>query len=161
MRIPLDHRPVLSAALAAGLAAGCPPWLAASTALLVAWCAAAAVHLALSVRAMALATPEAARRRAALLDADKWATLGGSLSAAIASLGAVAVDLASTPTDDVPAGAAVLATGAVALSWAFVHVLLAHHYMHEYWRKGGEASCSPGRNDPAPATSCTSPSRSA
>ena len=150
MRTPLNHRPVLSVALAAGFVAGglAAPWLAASTALLVAWCAAAAVHLALSVRAMTLATPEAARRRAALLDADKWATLGGSLSAAIASLGAVAVDLASTPTDEVPVGAAVLATGAVALSWAFVHVLLAHHYMHEYWLKGGRGLVFPGEERP-------------
>ncbi len=52
MLILLNHRPVLSAALATGLTAGClaAPWLAASSALLVAWCAAAAVHLALSLR---------------------------------------------------------------------------------------------------------------
>ena len=150
MRIPLNHRPVLSAALAAGLISACltAPWLAASTALLVAWCAAAAVHLALSLRAMARTTPEAARQRAALLDSDKWATLGGSLAAAIASLGAIALDLASTSGERVTAGDAAFATGAVALSWAFVHVLLAHHYMHEYWLGGGRGLVFPGEDRP-------------
>lgn len=150
MRTPFHHRPVLLASLAAGFVAGglAAPWLAASTALLVAWCAAAALHLALSLRAMALATPEAARRRAALLDADKRATPGGCLSAAVASLGAVAIDLASAPIDGVPVGAAVLATGAVALSWAFVHVLRAHHYMHEYWLEGGRGLVFPGEGQP-------------
>src|SRR5215211_8777801 len=101
MPTSLNRRPVLAAALAAGLTAGClaAPWLAASTALLVAWCAAATVHLALSLRTMARTTPEAARQRAALLDSDKWATLGGSLAAAVASLGAIALDLASTSGD--------------------------------------------------------------
>jgi uncharacterized membrane protein len=150
MRIPLNHRPALSAALAAGLAAGClvAPWLAASTALLVAWCAAAAAHLALSLQAIARTTPEAARRRAALLDSDKWMTLGGSLAAAVASLGAIALDLASTAGERVTAGDAASATGAVALSWAFVHVLLTHHYMHEYWLGGGQGLVFPGEDRP-------------
>ena len=150
MRIPLNHRPVLSAALAAGLTAGClaAPWLAASTALLVAWCAAAAAHLALSLRTMARTTPEAARQRAALLESDKWMTLGGSLAAAIASLGAIALDLASAPGGEVTVGGAVFAAGAVALSWAFVHVLLAHHYMHEYWLGGGRGLVFPGEGRP-------------
>jgi uncharacterized membrane protein len=165
MRIPLNHRPVLSTALAAGLAAGClaAPWLAASTALLVAWCAAAVVHLALSLRTMARTTPEAARQRAVLLHSDKWATLGGSLEAAVASLGAIAIDLTSTRGERVTAGDAAFATGAVALSWAFVHVLLAHHYMHEYWLGGGRGLVFPGpaRTGRAPATSCISPSPSA
>ena len=149
MRTPLNHRPVLSAALAAGLAAGClaAPWLAASSALLVAWCAAAAAHLALSLRAMARTTPETAQLRAAALP-DRWATLGGSLAAAVASLGAIALDLASTPGERVTAGDAVFATGAVALSWTFVHVLLAHHYMHEYWLEGGRGLVFPGADRP-------------
>ena len=91
---------------------------------------------------------EAARQRAVLLDSDKWATLGGSLAAAVASLGAIALDLASTPGERVTAGDAAFATGAVALSWAFVHVLLAHHYMHEYWLEGGRGLVFPGVDRP-------------
>ncbi len=149
MRTPLHHRPVLLAALAAGSVAGgfVAPWLPASTALLVAWCTAAAVHLALSLRAMARTTPEAAQRRAAALP-DRWATLGGSLAAAVASLGAIALDLASAPGGAVAVGGAVLAMGAVALSWAFVHVLLAHHYMLEYWLEGGRGLVFPGEGRP-------------
>jgi uncharacterized membrane protein len=150
MRVPLNHRPMLTAALAAGLAAGClaAPWLAASTVLLAAWCAAAAVHLALSLRAMVRTTPEAARHRAVLLVSDKWVTLGGSLAAAVASLGAIAFDLASAPGESATLSDAAIATGAVALSWAFVHVLLAHHYMHEYWLEGGRGLVIPGVDRP-------------
>ncbi len=135
--------------------------LAASTALLVAWCAAATVHLALSLRTMAQTTPEAARQRAALLDTGKWMTLGGSLAAAVASLGAIALDLASAPGERVTAGDAAFATGAVALSCAFVHVLLAHHYMHGYWLEGGRGLILPGVDRPVPATSFIPPSPSA
>ena len=46
------------------------------------------------------------------------------------------------------AGDAAFATGAVALSWAFVHVLLAHHYMHEHWLGGGRGLVFPGEERP-------------
>ncbi len=75
-------------------------------------------------------------------------TLGGSLAAAVASLGAIAFDLASTSGGGVTAGDAAFATGAVALSWAFVHVLLTHHYMHEYWLGGGRGLVFPGEDRP-------------
>ena len=150
MWIPLRHRPVLLSALVAGAVAGAAAalWLPASTALLVGWCAAASVHLALSLRSMARSTPATVRHRAELLEGDKWMTLGGSLAAAVASLGAIAVDLASSAADRAPVRAGILATGAVALSWAFVHVLLAHHYMHEFWRMGGRGLVFPGEERP-------------
>ena len=86
------------------------------------------------------------RRRAALLESDKWAVLSGSLAAALASLAAVAVDLAGAPP--APLGSASLAALTVALSWAFVHVLLAQHYMHEYWLAGGAGLVFPGSDRP-------------
>jgi uncharacterized membrane protein len=134
----LRHRPVLATACIAGLVAGllAAPRLPASTAVLVGWCAATATHLGLTVRVMVRSTPETVRRRATLLEDSKWATLGGTLAAAIASLAAVAVDLVAVP-GEMSLGAAALATLTVALSWAFVHVLLAQHYMHEYWLAGG------------------------
>ena len=45
-------------------------------------------------------------------------------------------------------GDAAFTTGAVALSWAFVHVLLAQHYMHEYWLEGGRGLVFPGADRP-------------
>ena len=74
--------------------------------------------------------------RATLLEDSRWATLGGTLAAAIASLAAVAVDLVAVPGEP-SLGAAALATLTVALSWAFVHVLLAQRHMHGYWLAGG------------------------
>jgi uncharacterized membrane protein len=149
MRLFLRHRPVLAASCAVGAAAGLLAGLRlpVSTALLVGWCAATATHLALSVRAMVRSTPEAVRRRAALLEDDKWATLGGALAAAVASLGAVAADLAAAPGGP-SFGSAALAALTVALSWAFVHVLLARHYMHEYWLAGGAGLVFPGNDRP-------------
>jgi uncharacterized membrane protein len=146
----LRHRPVLAASCAVGAAAGLLAGgrLPVSTALLVGWCAATAAHLALSVRAMARSTPEAVRRRAALLEDDKWAMLGGALAAAVASLGAVAADLAAAAPGGPSFGSAALAALTVALSWAFVHVLLARHYMHEYWLAGGAGLVFPGNDRP-------------
>ena len=145
----LWHRPALAASCAAGAAAGllAGRQLPVSTALLVGWCAAATAHLALSVRAMARTTPEAVRRRAALLEDEKWAVLGGALAAAVASLGGVAADLAAAPRGP-SFGSAALAALTVALSWAFVHVLLAQHYMHEYWLAGGAGLVFPGSDRP-------------
>jgi uncharacterized membrane protein len=63
-------------------------------------------------------------------------------------VGGIALDLASTPGERVTTGDAAFATGAVALSWAFVHVLLAHHYRHEYWLGGGGGLVFPGADRP-------------
>src|SRR5215217_4321767 len=151
----LQHRPALATSCGAGAVAGAlaGAWLPASTAVLVGWCAAAATHLALLVRTMLRITPETARRCAALLPDDKWSVLGGSLAAALASLAAVAVNLAGTPT----AGSAALGAFTVALSWASVHVLMAQHYMHEHWF-AGEGLVFPGTARPARSSSSTSPS---
>ena len=70
-------------------------------------------------------------------------TLGGSLAAGVASLGAIALDLASAPGERATAGDAAFTARAAALSWAFVHVLLAHHYKHEYWLGGGRGLAFP------------------
>ncbi len=142
------HRPVLAISCAVGTTAGilAVQRLPGSTALLVGWCAAAAVHLALSIRVMTRGEPEAVRRRATLLRDDRFAVLGGSLAAALASLAAVAVDLAGAPSS--PLASAALAALTVALSWTFVHVLLAQHYLHEYWLEGGAGLVFPGNDRP-------------
>ena len=45
------------------------------------------------------------------------------------------------------------------MSGAFVHVLLAHHYMHEYWLEGGRGLVFPGAAGRAPATPVPRPHR--
>jgi uncharacterized membrane protein len=132
MRAQLRQQPVLLASLTAGATVGPLAGLRrpVSTAVLVGWCAAATVYIAVSLRALARATPETLRRRAALLEEGKWAVLAASVAAAIASLGAVVVDLAAAQ------GSPALAALTLLLSWVFVHVLFAVHYAHEYWLAG-------------------------
>jgi uncharacterized membrane protein len=135
----LRQRPVLLAALIAGGTVGSLAGLhlRPSTAVLVGWCAAAAVHTAVELRVMARATPEVLQRRATLLEEGKWSVLAASLAAAIASLGAVGVDLAVARGATGASSSAALAALTLLLSWAFVHVLFASHYAHEYWLAGG------------------------
>ena len=132
MRTRLRQRPVLLAAVAAGVAAGplAALFVPASAAVLVGWCAAATVYVVVSLRSMSLATPEGMRRRAALLEEGKWAVLAASVAAAVASLGAVVVDLTAAW------GSPALAAVTILLSWSFVHVLFAGHYAHDYWLAG-------------------------
>ncbi len=139
MRAPFRQRPVLLAALAAGGTAGplAGLHLRPSTAVLVGWCAAAAVHTAAELRALARAPPETLRRRAALLEEGKWAVLTASLAAAVASLVAIVVDLAAARGSPGATGSAALGALTLLVSWAFVHVLFASHYAHEYWLAGG------------------------
>ena len=139
MRVQLRQRPVLLAALVAGVMAGplaglhLPP----STAVLIGWCAAPTGYITALLRTLARATPETLRRRTALLEEGKWAMLAASVAAAITSLGAVVVDLAATRGSPGATGSAVLAALTLLLSWTFVHVLFASHYAHEYWLAGG------------------------
>jgi uncharacterized membrane protein len=99
------------------------------------------MYIAVTLRALAWATPEALRRRAALLEEGKWAMLAACVAAAVASLGAVVVDLAAAR------GSAALAALTLLLSWAFVHVLFAGHYAHEYWL-AGDGLAFPGNERP-------------
>ena len=62
--------------------------------------------------------------------------LAASVAAAIASLGAVVVDLAAARGSSGAMGSAALAAVTLLLSWTFVHVLFASHYAHEYWLAG-------------------------
>ena len=80
---------------------------------------AAVVYIAVTLRTLARATPEALRHRAAMLEEGKW----GLLAAARGSPGVT--------------GSAVLAALTLLLSWAFVHVLFASHYAHAYWLADG------------------------
>lgn len=137
--IGLRRRPVLLAAAAAGLAAGGLarllglPW---PSAVLSGWCALVLSHAIPSFVLMQRATPESIRRRAAALDEGEAAVLAGSLAAAIASVGAVFWYLASAEGPATPRQV-LLALATIALSWAFVHMLFAVRYAHEYWQQGG------------------------
>jgi uncharacterized membrane protein len=103
-----------------------------TTRLLVTWDVGVGVYLALAFQAMANADIARIRRRAAMLDEDRVAFLILTAGAALASLGAIVVELGDKETAHAPANLA-LAVVTIALSWAFTHTIFALHYAHEFY----------------------------
>jgi uncharacterized membrane protein len=139
MRLGLRHRPVLVAAAGFGLlvgllARGCG--LAGPSAVLLGWCACALGYIVPTFVIMQRSSPESIRRRAEALDDGEAAVLFASLAAAIASIGAVAWHLAAHEGPMAPEQVAI-GLFVIALSWAFVHMLFAVRYAHEYWQLDG------------------------
>ncbi len=101
---------------------------------LIGWDVAVLLYLALSFHLMAGSDVHDMRRRAAEQDEGRFAMLVLTIAAAIASLGAIFVELA-VPTNG---GARqpfqlALAAGTIVLSWAFIHTIFALHYAHEFY----------------------------
>jgi uncharacterized membrane protein len=145
----LRHRPRLLAAAALGLCAGITASLANTAgphAVLIGWCVAAVSWLALILQVMLPAPAAVLRAHTAALDEGRWTMLGATLSAALASLGAVVWALAEAPSP-APPFTTVLGLGTVLLSWLFVHVLFALHYAHEHCLPGG-GIVFPGNESP-------------
>jgi uncharacterized membrane protein len=145
----LRHRPRLLLAAALGILAGLgahATGAAASDAVLIGWCVAAACWLLLVLAAMLPAPASAMRARTATLDEGRWSMLCATLSAALASLGAVVWALAEAPSP-APASTVTFGIGTVLLSWLSVHVLFALHYAHEDARPGNGIAF-PGDDEP-------------
>ncbi|WP_338664876.1 DUF1345 domain-containing protein [Pararoseomonas sp. SCSIO 73927] len=151
MTLPrLGRRPILIGALAAGALGWAAAWSTGSRGAatwLFAWDAAALAYIGAVLVALWSADPDRMRKRAEELDEDQWVILLLSVVASLASLAAVAVDLAGAKGTDRADGAALLAGGTVLLSWAFVQVLYAHHYAHAHWLRG-EGLDFPGNREP-------------
>jgi uncharacterized membrane protein len=104
-----------------------------TTRLLIGWDLGISLYLAAAAALMAGAEVEHIRRRSAMLDEGRITILVLTVAAALASLAAIALELAagraSTP-DFVRFGLAGLT---IALSWCFVHTMFALHYAHEFY----------------------------
>ena len=145
----LHHRPYLLASAGLGLVLGLGTHLVITdgpTALLLGWCGAALMHMGLTAFAMTRASPETIRRRAEQLDEGEAAVLGGSLVAAVASLGGGTWYLVLRHSGASPAEVA-LAIATIAISWLFVQTLFAVRYAHEYWQQDGGLNF-PGKEPP-------------
>ena len=145
----LQHRPRLLAAALSGVVAGLltsAAGLALSLSVLAGWCVAAAAWLTFILPMMLRGGPAALRGHTAALDEGRWAILGATVSAALASLGAVVWALAEAPAPWTFA-TVVLGLGTILLSWFFVHVLFAVHYAHEHCRNN-EGIKFPGNETP-------------
>ena len=86
--------------------------------------------------------------RAAQWDEGPSGVLLGTVIAALASLGAIVLELAHAHGAPDAGWAEALAGGTVLLSWLFIHTIFATHYAHEFWRQG-TGLVFPG--NPAPA----------
>jgi len=106
-----------------------------STCLIVAWDVATTLYLGLAWSMMLRSTPDRMRIRARLQDDGAWAALFLSILAAVASLAAIVVELA-TVKDIGPTyrGLHILAASyTIITAWLFIHTTFALHYANEYF----------------------------
>ena len=148
----LRPRFLFSVAAACAVFAVIPDSERLSSRLLVAWDAGTLLYLGLAAAMMARSGPEMMRQRARQEDESAMAFLLLSLGTSVASLGAIGAELAGIHDK---AGAALalrlgLAAVTILLSWAFVNLIFAIHYAHDYY--GGEDArrglAFPGDGDP-------------
>ena len=119
-----------------------------ATCILLGWDSGVVLYLALIYWIMKRWPIERIRQRACVEDEGAAALLVLTTASAIASLAAVISELGHAP------GAERVALGAVTilLSWAFMHVIFALHYAHEYYGEGKDERIGglefPGKEDP-------------
>ena len=130
--------------LASGLVGGLvvavlPPTWRMATRLLVAWDVGVALYLGLVYRLMARSRVGHIRVRARVEDEGRNAILALSAAAALASLGAIVVELGSFSVSGGgrPPAQLALAMVTIGLSWAFTHTIFALHYAHDFYSDDG------------------------
>jgi uncharacterized membrane protein len=126
-----------------------PPEWHWATRLLVGWDVGVGIYLVAVFIVMTQSDTANIRRRSVLMDEGRVAVLALTAAAALASLGAIVVQL-SDKTGHAPRYLA-LAIITLVLSWAFTHTIFALHYAHEFYAEkryadGGLAF--PGKDEP-------------
>lgn len=108
--------------------------------LLVAWDCGVVTYLGLALTMALRSTTAKMQERAGLEDEGALAVLALTVAAAIASLGAIAVELYGIHNTQAGQQALRLAIAGVTIlcSWFFVHTIYAIHYAHEYYGDEGE-----------------------
>jgi uncharacterized membrane protein len=134
-------RPRLSVSGAVGLvtAVAVPTAWQLTSRLLVAWDVGVTLYLVLVYHLMAGAQIDHIRQRAAIEDEGQYGILILTVAAALASLAAIVLELASSPShgDGRQPAQLILATLTILLSWAFTHTIFALHYAHEFYSENG------------------------
>jgi uncharacterized membrane protein len=113
-----------------------PGELHASTRALIAWNAAVVFYLAVAAYVLTRSELGHLRKRAAEEDEGAALILTLTVSAAVASMVAIFVEVGSARDEQFSNVSAVLALSTVVLSWVFIHVIFAFRYAHEFY---GEA----------------------
>lgn len=135
------HPRLLGAALVAALVLMILPeeWPVNSR-LLVGWDLGVAFYLAVALRMAVRSSPGRMLDRARQEDEGAIAILVLTLGAAVASLAAIAAELAGIKEQppDQQVSRLIIAAVTILCSWFFVHTIFAIHYAHEYYGDGGE-----------------------
>ena len=144
---PFVHRPHLSAAILAGtvvavILAVVPTTLLWSTRAVFAWDAGLAGFIGLTLKMMCECDDQLIRVRASGQDEGQHLILILAVAAAFISIVAISAQLSIAKGEHGLAKALriALAFGTVLASWAFVQMIFALHYAHEYYGKAGEAA---------------------
>jgi len=112
-------------------------WLLVTRAL-VGWDFGVTAYLTVAYSLMGKANIGHIRTRAGIEDEGKFQILALTVASAIASIGAIVIELRG-PTGAHPSLLALLlAVLTIMLSWAFVHTIFALHYAHEYYGEGSD-----------------------
>ncbi len=146
------YRPRLLLSAAAGLLVGLllPASLRATTRMLVGWDIAALLYLAFAWMMMTRSNAQAMRQRAEAEDEGALALLAITVAGAIASLVAIAVELAGArASGGAHALPFVFAGVTVVCAWFFVHTVFAIHYAHDYYgARRGHGLAFPHESEP-------------
>ena len=128
----------------------CPSGWNLATRILIGWNVGVWLYLVLVYYLMASTEPRNIVARAATQDEGRFAILGLTVIAALATVGAIVFEIASTKTADQQSHL-LLAILTILSSWFFIHTMFALHYAHEYYGEfGGKKSGLnfPGDEDP-------------
>ena len=147
LRVARAHpRLLISAAIGIVVGFVLPTSLQIITKMLIGWDAGVAIYLVVAFTMMARASAADISRHAARQDEGALTLLFLTVAAAVASLGAIFIELATADQKAPGYGAHVaLAITTVVLSWAFIHTILSLHYAYEFY---GDRHCANGLKFP-------------
>ena len=145
----LRYRPALMTGLVVGLLMGAASLLRfnAVSACLLGWDIGVVAYCLVFFFLSTRGTAADLAGRAAQWDEGPSGMLLVTVVAALASLGAIVVELAHAHGAPDAGWAESLAGGTVLLSWLFIHTIFATHYAHEFWRQG-KGLAFPGNPSP-------------
>jgi uncharacterized membrane protein len=103
------------------------------------WDAALVLYVIIVFTTVARAEVKSIKQHAGEQDEGRLSLLFLTGAAGIASLGAIVAELGSQSGSRTP-GQIALAIATIALSWAFVHIIFAVHYAHEFYGEGHSQS---------------------
>jgi uncharacterized membrane protein len=135
----IHARPRLMGAIVFGIAVAVllPSHWSVTTRSLVGWSAGVAAYLLLVYILIARCNTEKIRSHAAREDEGRVGILVLTVFAALASLGAIVVELHGTGQHARAGFELALATTTIVLSWVFIHTIFALHYAHDYYGEYG------------------------